>query len=125
MGGKRGPKPGTVYQRRVVIAGRLRIDTDGQLVAAQHFNDRLDRLMADIDCRDYPAAEMDESVIRRLMQELEVVQGAVIEGIEAYLRRCGMRRESRSSEALPDPGRKLDIRGMRTGLPAEDVFRDG
>ena len=83
--GKRGPKPGAIYRPRILIAPRLRVESDRQLLAAQHFNDRLDRLIGEIDGGDYPATHVDVRLRRRLMEDLETIQGAIIDGIESYL----------------------------------------
>lgn len=85
--GKRGPKPGATYRKGIDFTGRLRIQTDKQLVAAQHFNDRLDRLMADIDGHVYPTAQIDGRAVRQLLRDMERVQNTIIGAIEEYLNR--------------------------------------
>ncbi|MBC8104179.1 MAG: hypothetical protein H7Z41_16515 [Cytophagales bacterium] len=103
--GKRGPKPGTTYNMNPVAMQSLRVESDKELVAAQHFSDRIERLIAEMDGHTYPASRMDTRLKRRLMQTLEAVQAAVIDGIADYLlaedrRLCARERH----ESTPSPG---------------------
>ncbi|MES2461188.1 MAG: hypothetical protein V4671_11455 [Armatimonadota bacterium] len=83
--GKRGPKPGTTYNTRPTATHPLRVENDKQLVLAQHFTERIERLIAEIDKQHYPVSHTDLHLVRRLVQTLEAVQSAVIDGISDYL----------------------------------------
>lgn len=83
--GKRGPKPGTTYNTNPTAAHPLRVESDKQLVTAQHFSDRIERLLSEIDGLLYPASQIDIRLVRRLIQTLEAVQSAVIDGIADYM----------------------------------------
>ena len=83
--GKRGPKPGTTYNTNPTAAHPLRVENDKQLVTAQHFSDRIERLLSEIDGLHYPASQIDIRLLRRLIQTLESVQSAVIDGIADYM----------------------------------------
>jgi hypothetical protein len=83
--GKRGPKPGTTYNTRPTAAHPLRVENDKQLVMAQHFTERIERLLAEIDGHHYPVSQLDLRLVRRLVQVLEAVQSAVIDGIAEYM----------------------------------------
>lgn len=83
--GKRGPKQGTTYNTRPTAAHSVRVESDKELVAAQHFIERIERLLMEIDGHHYPASQIDGRLVRHLVQALEAVQGAVIDGISDYL----------------------------------------
>jgi hypothetical protein len=83
--GKRGPKPGTTYNDGPTVRHALRVESDKQLVAAQHFNDRLERLLVELDSPIYPTPQIELRLVRRLIQTLEAVQGVVIDGISDYM----------------------------------------
>ena len=83
--GKRGPKPGTTYNTRPAAAHPLRVEGDKQLVTAQHFSEKIERMLTEIDGHHYPASQIDQRLVRRLVQILEAVQSAVIDGIADYL----------------------------------------
>lgn len=83
--GKRGPKPGTTYNTRPTAAHALRVESDKQLVTAQHFSERIERLLTEIDGHHYPASQIDLRLVCRLVQTLEALQSAVIDGIADYM----------------------------------------
>jgi hypothetical protein len=118
--GKRGPKPGTTYNTRPAAAHPLRVECDKQLVTAQHFSERIERLLTEIDGHHYPASQIDQRLIRRLVQILEAVQSAVIDGIADYLleedrRLCARDRH----ETAVSAGSKFAIASRRPPPPAE------
>jgi hypothetical protein len=98
--GKRGPKPGTTYNTRPAAARPLRVECDKQLVTAQHFSDRIERLLTDIDGCHYPASQIDLPLVRRLVQALEAVQSAIIDGIADYLLEEDRRLHERSGPSV-------------------------
>lgn len=83
--GKRGPKMGTTYNTSPTAAHPLCVEDDKQLVTAQHFSDRIECLLTEIDGLRYPVGQIDIRLVRRLIQTLEAVQSAVIDGIADYL----------------------------------------
>lgn len=102
--GKRGPKPGTTYNTRPTATHSLRVESDKQLVTAQHFSERIERLLTEIDGHHYPASQIDVRLVRRLIQTLEAVQSAVIDGIADYMleedrRLCAQERHQRTVSA--------------------------
>jgi hypothetical protein len=82
--GKRGPKPGTKYGKRVAMPRAVPISNDGQLVAAQRFNEHLDAVLGQIDMHIFPVGRIDRVLIERLYDTAEQVQSAVVEGIVEY-----------------------------------------
>jgi hypothetical protein len=92
--GKRGPRPGTKYRRRIVVAPRIPIETDRQLVQAQSFNERLDQLMGELERREtYPVNVLEKEIIEQVVEAAALLQEAIIEGIESYsLRRSPSRK---------------------------------
>lgn len=81
---KRGPKPGTKYKKRITVPRVVRIVSDGQLVAAQRFNEQLDAVLGQIDNHIFPADHIDPVLIERLYDSAELVQSAVVDGIVDY-----------------------------------------
>ncbi len=82
--GKRGPKAGAKYEKRVYVARSLPVISDCQLLAAQNFNERLDGVLAAFDRRVYPAGALEPTVTRRFVDAAELLQSAIIGGIEEY-----------------------------------------
>jgi hypothetical protein len=86
--GKRGPQPGTKYSRgKTRFSGSIGIRSDGQLVAAQRFNDHLEGVMSYIDQNIYPTygpRAVPQRKVARLRAATEDVQHAVLEGILRY-----------------------------------------
>ncbi|MBC7808879.1 MAG: hypothetical protein H7145_22325 [Akkermansiaceae bacterium] len=82
--GKRGPSPGAKYSRRAPAAGDIVISNNRQLVHAQHFCDRLDAVLVQIERGDYPADLLAPQVLDKLHQYTEAVQHSIIEGIERF-----------------------------------------
>lgn len=82
--GKRGPSPGAKYSRRPLSGGDIVISTNSQLVDAQHFCDRLDALLSQIERGEYPAGLLAPQVAEKLHQYTEAAQHSVIEGIERF-----------------------------------------
>ena len=83
--GKRGPSPGAKYKRRPLAGGSVVVVNDRQLLDAQHFCDRLDAVLAQIERGDYPAELLTPRVRERLRLSAEAVQHSVIAGIERFL----------------------------------------
>ena len=82
--GKRGPSPGAKYSHRPPTAGDIVISNNRQLVNAQHFCDRLDAVLIQIERGDYPADLLVPQVREKLHQYTEAVQQSIIEGIERF-----------------------------------------
>ncbi|MBC8137016.1 MAG: hypothetical protein H8F28_14135 [Fibrella sp.] len=82
--GKRGPTIGAKYSRRPLAAGDIVISNNRQLVRAQHFCDRLDAVLIQIERDEYPADLLSPQVVEKLHQYTEAVQRSIIEGIERF-----------------------------------------
>ncbi|GAB4457807.1 MAG: hypothetical protein OHK0029_18180 [Armatimonadaceae bacterium] len=84
--GKRGPKAGTKYRKRIAIPRPLPVGTDHQLVLAQHFNDRLYEWMRELEqCERFPLNALEPVVLERVLEATAALQGAVVQGIANYL----------------------------------------
>jgi hypothetical protein len=84
--GKRGPKPGAKYHKRVRVTRTLSVASERQLVAAQRFNDRLDRWMVELERADqFPLSELEPVLRERFLEAAGQLQGVVIEGIYRYI----------------------------------------
>jgi hypothetical protein len=92
--GKRGPRAGTKYRKRVIVARRIAVESDRQLVQAQSFNERLDELLGELERREtYPVSELEPDVIEQVVEAAALLQEAIVEGIEVYsVRRSPCRR---------------------------------
>jgi hypothetical protein len=77
-------KTDTKYKKRIAVPRAIRIISDGQLVAAQRFNEQLDAVLGQIDNHIFPADRIDPVLIERLYESAELVQSAVVEGIVDY-----------------------------------------
>ena len=83
--GKRGPASGTKYVRRPVVAEKIVVVSQRELLEAQHFSERLDAVLQQIDRGDFPAELLTPRVRERLRVSAEAVQHSVIAGIERFL----------------------------------------
>ena len=67
----------------------LEITTDGELLRAQWFNERLDLLLQTVEDESaYPASALPTTTTRSLVILLNSVQDIVIEGIRVYEETC-------------------------------------
>jgi len=86
--GKRAPQPGAKYRKRATIGRALPVASDRQLVAAQHFNDRVQNWLAELEqCNRFPLNSVEPLVVERVIEATSLLQGVVIEGIADYLLR--------------------------------------
>jgi hypothetical protein len=93
--GSRGPKPGAKYKRnegdRIVLDRRhppedLNVDTDRELIQAQHFVDRLDPVIVALMPigAAYPVTRLPPPLVNAARAALELLEDATIAGISAY-----------------------------------------
>lgn len=84
--GKRGPKVGTKYRKRVWIAPAVSIESDRELVAAQRFNERLINWTFELEQRKgFPLNAMQSDLLERMLEVIGAMQGSVTEGIADYI----------------------------------------
>lgn len=86
--GKRGPERGGKYRKRILVPRHLPVDGDGQLVAAQHFNERVEQFLITFDEGRYPVSHLEPELIEQMVEAVELVQSAVVDGIEGYFIRA-------------------------------------
>jgi hypothetical protein len=97
--GQRGPRAGAKYRKRVLVPRELKVSTDRQLVAAQHFNDWIESVLDQMDKSErYPLSGLEPAVVAQFIEAAEVMQGSIIEGIESYSRRCSPPNHVREGE---------------------------
>ncbi len=128
--GQRGPKAAEPndkrkYKKRIIVPKRLPVDTDGQLVAAQHFNERIDEFLAKLNGENYPLSGIEPNLLEQAVEMAELLQESVVSGIEAYEVRRSPSGHEDSGESqinedgfLPgafDMGRKTGRGGVRRG----------
>ena len=113
--GKRGPRIGSKYRRRIVVAPRIAIESDRQLVQAQNFNERLERFLSELELREtYPVSALEPGVIEQVVAAAAVLQEAIVEGIEIYsVRRSPSRRAVESGEEEPFLPGRFDVGSKR------------
>jgi hypothetical protein len=73
------------YRRRVITARTLSIASDRQLVAAQQFNYRLERLIRELESPQYPLSSLPPDAVAQALHATTVLQDALIGGIAAYI----------------------------------------
>jgi hypothetical protein len=84
--GRRGPKAGTKYRKRVWIAPAVEIGSDRELVAAQRFNERLINWAFELERREgFPINALQSDLVERMLEVLGAMQGSVTEGIADYI----------------------------------------
>jgi hypothetical protein len=98
--GQRGPRVGSKYRtRRVLVPKELKVRNDRDLVAAQKFNEWIDSVLTRMDASErYPLSELQPALVAQFVEAAEVLQGSIIEGIEAYSRRCSPPNHVRDGE---------------------------
>ena len=101
--GKRGPKAGVKYGKRVMTAAPIAVLSDRELVAAQHFNDHLDRFLETVEAKNYPVPAVESAVVEQLIHAAEAMQEAIIGGIEAYSTSASPGEEGEEEDEVP-PG---------------------
>ena len=101
--GRRGPQRGQKYRKRILIAPHLPVRTDGELVRAQHTNERIERFLQDIESGDYPARALDGAVVAQVIEATEILQEAIIAGIEDYVLGIAPRASAPAPVAAPAP----------------------
>lgn len=92
--GKRGPKPGTKYQKNPypTIASRKVVREFGpflvccpvQVAKVQRFSDMLTAVIMELEARDYPVSELNEEMCMLVMHGLVLLENACIESIYRY-----------------------------------------
>jgi hypothetical protein len=96
--GKRGPEPTRRYRKRILVPRRLLVETNHQLLTAQHFNERLEKFLMNFDEGRYPVSGLEPALIEQMVEAVEMVQSAVIEGIEWFYVR------TEGPNAVPESG---------------------
>ena len=119
--GKRGPRIGSKYRRRIVVAPRIAIESDRQLVEAQNFNERLDKFLSELELREtYPVNALEPDIIEQVVAVTAILQEAIVEGIEVYsVRRSPSRRAVEAGEEEPFLPGRFDIGAKRGRSPRE------
>ena len=80
--GKRGPKPGAAAERRrTLIAKRLVIVNDRELLQAQHLNEHLEDFLARMEQRQFPLSLVEPQLVNNVVGSTELLQGVIVEGI--------------------------------------------
>lgn len=88
--GKRGPQTGSTYKkRRILIPRELKVRSDRELSSAQRFNDALENfLVMFLDEGAYPLNGIQATLVEQVVESVEVLQGAILEGIQAHYARA-------------------------------------
>ena len=98
--GKRGPRTGMKYRKRILIPCILPVTTDRQLRQAQSFNDRLDAILAEWESANaYPMNALESSLREQAVDAVALLQHSIIEGISGYMGVGGVSRTA-STEAV-------------------------
>lgn len=110
--GKRGPTPSTGRRKRILVPRRLAVRDDHELVLAQHFNERVETFLMTFDEGTYPISGLEAEVVRQMIDAVELLQEALIGGIEAYYVRTASPCGTAPSEmpVLPSTGGGNDLR---------------
>ena len=78
------PKAKRAYKKRILVPRRLPVECDNELCAAQKFNERIDEFLGKLSGTAYPLSRMEPNLLQQFVELAEMVQGSVIDGIEAY-----------------------------------------
>ncbi|MEI6431635.1 MAG: hypothetical protein WCP07_05605 [bacterium] len=83
--GKRGPRHGATYRKRILTPCMVHIGTERQLRQAQRFNERLDTLLAEWEAAEaYPLNELETSLREQAIEVVALMQSAICDGILHY-----------------------------------------